>query len=82
MLGDERVGITGLTFAERSELLVSYDEFVYLFTPDMGLGPNPVPSSLPSKNFDANRLGGDHVSASSPSNVDVDETVTKGHRNC
>ncbi|KAK4258461.1 hypothetical protein QN277_004908 [Acacia crassicarpa] len=87
LIGDEKVGITGLAFSELSELLVSYnDEFIYLFTPDMGLGPNPVPGSLPYKNNDAYGLGGDHVSAASPSNGDVDEVITaqvyKGHRNC
>lgn len=35
---DENVGITGLTFSDQSELLVSYnDEFIYLFTKDLGL---------------------------------------------
>ncbi|XP_013612883.1 PREDICTED: DDB1- and CUL4-associated factor 8-like protein 2 isoform X1 [Brassica oleracea var. oleracea] len=46
LIGDLHVGITGLAFSEQSELLVSYNnEFVYLFTHDMGLGSNPMPSS-------------------------------------
>ncbi|ANM66919.1 Transducin/WD40 repeat-like superfamily protein [Arabidopsis thaliana] len=46
LIGDDHVGITGLAFSDQSELLASYsDEFIYLFTPDMGLGPTPYPSS-------------------------------------
>ncbi|XP_010555203.1 PREDICTED: DDB1- and CUL4-associated factor 8 isoform X2 [Tarenaya hassleriana] len=42
LIGDEQIGITGLTFSHQSELLVSYsDEIIYLFTHDMGLGTNP-----------------------------------------
>uniref|UniRef100_A0A1J3G5E7 DDB1-and CUL4-associated factor 8 n=1 Tax=Noccaea caerulescens TaxID=107243 RepID=A0A1J3G5E7_NOCCA len=40
LIGTDHVGITGLAFSDQSELLASYsDEFIYLFTPDMGLGP-------------------------------------------
>ncbi|XP_010431782.1 PREDICTED: DDB1- and CUL4-associated factor 8-like [Camelina sativa] len=46
LIGSDHVGITGLAFSDQSELLASYsDEFIYLFTPDMGLGPAPYPSS-------------------------------------
>ncbi|XP_068490515.1 uncharacterized protein [Phaseolus vulgaris] len=83
LIGDDRVGITGLAFSEQRELLVSYnDEFIYLFTQDMGLGPNPDFGSPKSMNSDAGELG----SALSPSNVDGDEKIIpqvfKGHRNC
>lgn len=48
LIGD-RVGITGLAYSDHSELLASYnDEFIYLFTHDMGLGPNPFPESSKS----------------------------------
>ncbi|XP_059639988.1 uncharacterized protein LOC132282354 [Cornus florida] len=75
LIGDKQVGITGLAFSDQSELLVSYnDEFIYLFTNDMGLGPNPAPSSPVSMASDA-----DH------SNVDTDVKVRpqvyKGHKN-
>ncbi|KAF4373981.1 hypothetical protein CsatB_005140 [Cannabis sativa] len=71
LIDNENVGITGLAFSEQSELLVSYsDENIYLFTREMGLGNNPIPSSP----------------LSSPSAVDIDEKVSpqayKGHRNC
>ena len=87
LIGDQRVGITGLAFSEQRELLVSYnDEYIYLFTQDMGLGPNPVPGSPVSMNSDASEIGGSHGSAASPSNMDADEKITpqvfKGHRNC
>lgn len=86
LIGDEHVGITGLAFSEQSELLVSYnDEFIYLFTRDMGLGPNPVPGSPVSTNSDASEVGG-HCSSASLSNMDADDKVIpqvyKGHRNC
>ncbi|XP_061337441.1 uncharacterized protein LOC133284445 isoform X2 [Gastrolobium bilobum] len=87
LIGDERVGITGLAFSEQRELLVSYnDEFIYLFTQDMGLGPNPVLESSVSMNSDGSEVGSSHGSAASPSNMDADEKITpqafKGHRNC
>ncbi|KAK8577087.1 hypothetical protein V6N13_122082 [Hibiscus sabdariffa] len=44
-----------LAFLDQSELLVSYrDNSVYLFTQDMGLGNNPVPSSPSSACSEAN----------------------------
>ncbi|XVE93914.1 hypothetical protein REPUB_Repub01dG0235300 [Reevesia pubescens] len=80
LTGDDQVGITGLAFSDQSELLVSYnDEFIYLFTRDMGLGPNPVPSSPLSACSEASEMGLDH------SAMDADEKaipqVYKGHRN-
>ncbi len=87
LIGDDHVGITGLAFSEQSELLVSYnDECIYLFTHDMGLGPNPLPASPVSMGSDASEIGGDLQLAASPSAMDTDEKVTpqayKGHRNC
>lgn len=70
LISDEQVGITGLAFSDQSELLVSYnDEFIYLFTQDMGLGPDAVTSE---------------VAASSSSTVlkeKVNPQVYKGHMN-
>lgn len=82
LIGDDQVGITGLAYSEQSELLVSYnDEFIYLFTREMGLGPNP-PTSMGS---DASEMGDDHEYEASPSSMDTDEKtvpqVYKGHRN-
>lgn len=87
LIGNEQVGITGLAFSEQSELLVSYNnEYIYLFTRDMGLGPNPVPSSPMSMGGDASKVGGDYQSAASSSAVGADKEVSpqayKGHRNC
>ncbi|KAK8699123.1 hypothetical protein V6N13_115218 [Hibiscus sabdariffa] len=81
LIGDDHVGITGLAFSDQSELLVSYsDEFIYLFTRDMGLGPNPVPSSLRSACTEASEVGPAH------SAMEADEKTIpqlyKGHRNC
>ncbi|XP_012077700.1 DDB1- and CUL4-associated factor 8 isoform X1 [Jatropha curcas] len=73
LIGDEEVGITGLSFSDQSELLVSYnDEFIYLFTRDMGLGPNPDPSSC---NDSSEKGPMDADGKTSPQ-------VFKGHRNC
>ncbi|XP_050887221.1 uncharacterized protein LOC127092404 isoform X2 [Lathyrus oleraceus] len=85
LIGDERVGITGLAFSEQRELLVSYnDEFIYLFTQDMGLGLDPIPGSPISVNSDTSDMGDSSVH--SPPNMDADDKVTpqvfKGHRNC
>ncbi|KAL1120954.1 hypothetical protein V6Z11_D01G200300 [Gossypium hirsutum] len=85
LIGDDQVGITGLAFSDQSELLVSYnDEFIYLFTQDMGLGPNPVPSSPLSACSEPSEMGLDH-SAMSASAMEADEKaiplVYKGHRN-
>ncbi|XP_015941843.1 uncharacterized protein LOC107467311 isoform X3 [Arachis duranensis] len=89
LIGDQRgVGITGLAFSEQRELLVSYnDEYIYLFTQDMGLGPNPDPGSPVSMNSDSSEMGGSLGSAASLSNISgsADEKITpqvfKGHRN-
>ncbi|KAL6209196.1 hypothetical protein ACLB2K_020139 [Fragaria x ananassa] len=82
LIGNDRVGITGLAFSEQSELLVSYnDEFIYLFTREMGLGPNP-PISMSS---DGSEMSDDPKSKASPSSMDTDEKtvpqVYKGHMN-
>ncbi|XVF67980.1 hypothetical protein PTKIN_Ptkin10aG0165600 [Pterospermum kingtungense] len=70
LIGDDHVGITGLAFSDQSELLVSYnDEFIYLFTRDMGLGSNPIPSSAMS----ASAMEADEKAI---------PQVYKGHRNC
>ncbi|XP_060176236.1 uncharacterized protein LOC132606660 isoform X3 [Lycium barbarum] len=46
LVGIEHEAITGLAFSDHSELLVSYyEEIIYLFTKDMGLGLDPSPSS-------------------------------------
>ncbi|WCJ39933.1 DDB1- and CUL4-associated factor 8 [Euphorbia peplus] len=73
LLGDEQVGITGLSFSDQSELLVSYnDEFIYLFTREMGLGSDPDPTSLVS------------IEDSENGNLYPNNTpkVYKGHQNC
>ncbi|EOA16375.1 hypothetical protein CARUB_v10004525mg [Capsella rubella] len=79
LIGNEDVGITGLAFSEQSEVLVSYnDEFIYLFTPDMGLGSNPIPASPISKSSVSKS-----ESASSPKNeIEHTPLVYKGHKNC
>lgn len=81
LVGDEHVGITGLAFSDQSELLVSYnDEFIYLFTWEMGLGSDFIPASPKSTESNASEVTG------SPSSVDGDENLSpqvyKGHRNC
>ncbi|KAJ7967117.1 DDB1- and CUL4-associated factor 8-like [Quillaja saponaria] len=86
LTGDKKVAITGLAFSEQSELLVSYnDEFIYLFTRDMGLGPNPIPGSPMSMNSDESAPGVDNCSEASLTSRVTDEKVPqvyKGHRNC
>ncbi|KAI9180564.1 hypothetical protein LWI28_006091 [Acer negundo] len=86
LIGDEQVGITGLAFSDQSELLVSYnEEFIYLFTQDMGLGPNPMPSSPLSTGSDANEMVTSNPAAASPSIMDAEANlvpqVYKGHQN-
>ncbi|XP_071691406.1 uncharacterized protein [Rutidosis leptorrhynchoides] len=73
LIGDEHLGITGLSFSDQSELLVSYcDDSIYLFTKDMGLG-NDVNLVL------------DKSLTSSDSDMESDgkcvPRVYKGHRN-
>lgn len=87
LLGDEHVGITGLAFSDQSELLVSYnDEFIYLFSKDMGLGPHPIPNSPASNASGTNGIGADNQPDGSPSDMEADlkdgPQVYKGHRNC
>lgn len=83
LIGNDHVGITGLAFSEQSELLVSYnDEFIYLFTKDMGLGANPLPVSPVSMSSDASEAGSDHKLTEYPSDDKVTPQVYKGHRNC
>lgn len=86
LIGDDRVGITGLAFSNQSELLATYnDEFIYLFSKDMGLGPNPVPASPVSMSSDGGEIERNDLSTS-PSKMDTDEKhapqVYKGHTNC
>lgn len=41
LMKSNRIHITGLSYSDTSELLVSYnDELIYLFTKDMGIGPD------------------------------------------
>ncbi|XP_057501464.1 uncharacterized protein LOC130785322 [Actinidia eriantha] len=86
LIGDEPVSITGLAFSDQSELLVSYsNEFIYLFTREMGLGPDPAPASPESMGSVAGEVGSELQSAASPSDMDEDvdsgPQVYKGHRN-
>ncbi|MBA0751057.1 hypothetical protein Gogos_002425, partial [Gossypium gossypioides] len=81
LIGDDQVGITGLAFSDQSELLVSYnDEFIYLFTRDMGLGPNPIPSSPLSACNEASDIGLNH--SATDANEKAIPQVYEGHRNC
>lgn len=84
---DDHVGITGLAFSDQSELLVSYnDEFIYLFTRDIGLGPDPALTSHVSDGSDAGDTTTDNCSGLSISNnegnVKAAPQAYKGHRNC
>ncbi|GLU02690.1 hypothetical protein SLE2022_199310 [Rubroshorea leprosula] len=85
LIGHDQFGVTGLAFSDQSELLVSHnDEFIYLFTRDMGLGPNPVPSSPFATHSEESENGPAQPSASL-SAMEVDEKsipqAYKGHRN-
>ncbi|KAK4401356.1 DDB1- and CUL4-associated factor 8 [Sesamum angolense] len=76
-----------LAFSDQSELLVSYnDEFIYLFTKDIGLGPDPTLTSQVSDCSDAGDMTPDNCSGVSLSNVDGNVKAApqayKGHRNC
>lgn len=86
LVGDENVGITGLAFSDQSELLVSYnEEFIYLFTKDMGLGPDPSPTSPLYNESDEGEMGQDHESDESAIvmeyGANIGPQVYKGHRN-
>ncbi|XP_058098366.1 uncharacterized protein LOC131243210 isoform X2 [Magnolia sinica] len=85
LIGDDQVGITGLAFSDQSELLVSYnDELIYLFSRDLGLGPDPVSASRSSSGAVAGATS-DPISEL-PSNQDAGTgpgpQVYSGHRNC
>ncbi|GFP89087.1 ddb1- and cul4-associated factor 8 [Phtheirospermum japonicum] len=70
LIEDDNVGITGLSFSEQSELLVSYNnEFIYMFTKDIGLGPEP---NLTPQVSDSSQAGDDVKAA--PQDY-------KGHKN-
>lgn len=86
LIGDGLVGITGLAFSDQSELLATYnDEFIYLFTKDMGLGPDPDLTSPKYMDSDTDEVKSQHASAESSSennsNVVDSPQVYKGHRN-
>ncbi|KAB5561493.1 hypothetical protein DKX38_006450 [Salix brachista] len=88
LIGNEDTGITGLSFSDQSELLVSYgDEFIYLLTQSMGLRNPPFPSSSStvSMGSDTSKLESGSIEASS-SSMDLDgrnaPQVYTGHRNC
>lgn len=87
LIGDELVGITGLAFSEQSELLATYnDEFIYLFSKDMGLGPDPNFTALTvGMDSDGDEMRSDQsiVGSSSDrsSNTVVAPQVYKGHTN-
>ncbi|KAL4291458.1 hypothetical protein GQ457_14G025030 [Hibiscus cannabinus] len=54
LIGDNRVVVMNLTFSDQNELLFAYtDTSIYLFTRDMGLGLDPVPSSPSSTRSEA-----------------------------
>lgn len=84
LVGDVRVGITGLAFSDQSELLASYnDELIYLFSKYDGLGSNPVSQS---GEYAVDRdIGGGPSTASSSSTSDSNgmpgPQAYKGHRN-
>ncbi|KAL9173686.1 hypothetical protein ABFS82_02G004600 [Erythranthe guttata] len=87
LIDDDNVGITGLAFSDQSELLVSYnDEFIYLFTRDGGLGPDPAFATDIFDGSDAGDMTMDKCSGSSISsdaaNVKDVPQAYKGHRNC
>ncbi|KAF9676196.1 hypothetical protein SADUNF_Sadunf09G0113100 [Salix dunnii] len=86
LIGNEDTGITGLSFSDQSELLVSYNnEFIYLFTRDMGLGNPPFPSFSPpiSKGSDTSEVEPGTIASSSSTGVDGKNVAQayKGHRN-
>lgn len=86
LVGDEQVGITGLAFSDQSELLVSYIyDHIYLFSKDMGWGPNPSPLSPASTCSDDDQPRCDDSSETSRSVMEADKKpgpqAFKGHRN-
>uniref|UniRef100_A0A2P2JMI5 DDB1-and CUL4-associated factor 8 isoform X1 n=2 Tax=Rhizophora mucronata TaxID=61149 RepID=A0A2P2JMI5_RHIMU len=82
LIGNDAVGITGLSFSDQSELLVSYnDEDIYLFTRDMGLGSIPVETSSLSLSSESSEMKPGTSSSMDADNKLVPQ-VYKGHRNC
>ncbi|KAJ6937202.1 hypothetical protein NC652_011764 [Populus alba x Populus x berolinensis] len=87
LIGNEDTGITGLSFSDQSELLVSYgDEFIYLFTQSMGLRNPPFPSSsfMVSMGSDTSKVEPGSIASSSSMDLDGKNAprVYMGHRNC
>ncbi|XP_043713585.1 DDB1- and CUL4-associated factor 8-like [Telopea speciosissima] len=87
LISNRQVGITGLSFSYQSELLVSYNnEHIYLFTRDMGLGPDPIAASSSSGDGEATGTEADPVSIASPSTQNCNKRsmpqVYNGHKNC
>ncbi|KAJ6896971.1 DDB1- and CUL4-associated factor 8-like isoform X2 [Populus alba x Populus x berolinensis] len=87
LIGNGDTGITGLSFSDQSELLVSYNnEFIYLFTRDMGLGNPPFPSFSSPISMGSDTSEVEPGSIASSSSLDVDgknaAQAYKGHRNC
>lgn len=87
LVDDEDVGITGVAFSVQSELLVSYREkFIYLFSRDMGLGPDPPSTSQVFHDSDAGNMSPDNHSVASLSDIDANTKASpeayKGHINC
>lgn len=87
LVDDDDVGITGVAFSEQSELLVSYsDEFIYLFSRDMGLGPDPPSTFQVFHGNDSAYTSPVNHSVTSSSDMDANRKASpeayKGHRNC
>ncbi|KAL7603786.1 hypothetical protein Lser_V15G17097 [Lactuca serriola] len=73
LINDENLGITGIAYSDQSELLVSYcDDFIYLFSKDMGLGGD-INVILDSSNSSDSEMESDGKDG---------PRVFKGHRNC
>ncbi|CAK7329441.1 unnamed protein product [Dovyalis caffra] len=87
LIGNGDTGITGLSFSDQSELLVSYNnESIYLFTRNMGLGNPPFPSFSSPISTGSDTSEVEPGSMASSSSMDVDgknaPQAYKGHRNC
>lgn len=79
LIGDRHIGITGLAYSEESELLLSYsDEFIYLFTREMGLGPDVSPFPLISQKSKAKSGASSSVM---DDEIRVCPQIYKGHKN-
>ncbi|KAI0489060.1 hypothetical protein KFK09_028901 [Dendrobium nobile] len=85
LIGDLRVGITGLAFSDQSELLASYNnELIYLFSKYDGLGFNSISQA---REYAVNRDSGGGLSSASSSSTSNSKEMPgpqayKGHRNC